>query len=573
MVEGVGQEDSALKPGKFPIAGAEFIKANAPEHKPPQILKRKKVKHAWDTEQESHSQAAWRAWGITATNPISLVANSSMVLQSLILEIRYTTDERKDDLFHEICPHYETLVERMNMGDKISSVTQKLAAESDPSKRQGLEKQLEKLKKKQLNPPTNAELLEEGLPAKDYDLRERIQDIAAQGGTIKRLYGEIEELQTQKNPDALQYETNKAGQDVNGLRVVRFAKDETPESYNFGKTSVYVLDGDAEKQFGCFDSRSMRFHKDVVIQAEITTPPSDYVKVSAGELQFQVREIGKHECADIPWTGENTKIYLGYEKLAARVAVEIDGERRTLGGLKPEIEMQLKGAGLLKRGNWTEIEASLSRQSTIATLKIDPANVVALAPKDQTHVPSHAETIAIVQQVLAETPTCSPGMEPNSSLSLDKVRMVDRLNDYCDHLPDQLDADRRREAIGQWMEGLETPKENQPKLDAFIAQEYENLVQVVSAQFRYKGCVEPGILPADHEDISVVLGERIQPAQLNQAGLTQLSEPEKPASQSQDNFFKRLKNDGLAQAPLEPVHLDPVQLDIELPPPNPAQPS
>ena len=88
-------QDSSIEPSVYPIAVKEFAQRTAPEIKPPQIIKQQKEKHSWQ-EGESHAEATWRAWGITADNPTGKVANAGMSLQSLALELKYAPEETKE---------------------------------------------------------------------------------------------------------------------------------------------------------------------------------------------------------------------------------------------------------------------------------------------------------------------------------------------------------------------------------------------------------------------------------------------------------------------------------------------
>lgn len=104
-------EQALIRPGDFPVAVAEIIDRNAPDRKPPEIVKQKKIKHAWDQEHESLSEATWRAWEITANNPTGKVANVGMILQSLALETQYIAAEQKEPLLVQISTHYKKLLE------------------------------------------------------------------------------------------------------------------------------------------------------------------------------------------------------------------------------------------------------------------------------------------------------------------------------------------------------------------------------------------------------------------------------------------------------------------------------
>ncbi|MBD1854795.1 MULTISPECIES: hypothetical protein [Leptolyngbya] len=104
-------EQALIRPGDFPVAVAEIIDRNAPDRKPPEVIKQQKVKHTWNQEQESLSEATWRAWEMTANNPTGKVANVSMILQSLALETQYIAAEQKEPLLVQISTHYKKLLE------------------------------------------------------------------------------------------------------------------------------------------------------------------------------------------------------------------------------------------------------------------------------------------------------------------------------------------------------------------------------------------------------------------------------------------------------------------------------
>jgi hypothetical protein len=104
-------EQALIYSGDFPVAVAEIIDRNAPDRKPPEIIKQQKVKHTWNQEQESLSEATWRAWEITANNPTGKVANVGIILQSLALETQYIATEQKEPLLVQISAHYKKLLE------------------------------------------------------------------------------------------------------------------------------------------------------------------------------------------------------------------------------------------------------------------------------------------------------------------------------------------------------------------------------------------------------------------------------------------------------------------------------
>ena len=108
-------QDSLIKQSVYPVAVKEFIERTAPAVKPPQIIKQQKEKHSWQ-EGESHSEATWRAWGVTADNPTGKVANAGMSLQSLALELEYAPDERKSVLLDQLSSHCSDLLEKVDAG-------------------------------------------------------------------------------------------------------------------------------------------------------------------------------------------------------------------------------------------------------------------------------------------------------------------------------------------------------------------------------------------------------------------------------------------------------------------------
>ncbi|MGB3766590.1 MAG: hypothetical protein WA947_08520, partial [Phormidesmis sp.] len=117
MIQQVEQgQESRLTPSKYPLAVKEFVEETAPDVKPPQINKQKKEKHPWQ-ESESQSAATWRAWGITADNPVGLVANAGMTLQALALEMQYAPPEKRERLVRQHSAHFEKLLEKVKAGE------------------------------------------------------------------------------------------------------------------------------------------------------------------------------------------------------------------------------------------------------------------------------------------------------------------------------------------------------------------------------------------------------------------------------------------------------------------------
>ena len=108
-------QDSPIKPSVYPVAVKEFIARTALAVKPPQIIKQQKEKHSWQ-EGESHSEATWRAWGVTADNPTGKVANAGMTLQSLALELKYAPDETRGALLNQVSGHCSNLLAKADAG-------------------------------------------------------------------------------------------------------------------------------------------------------------------------------------------------------------------------------------------------------------------------------------------------------------------------------------------------------------------------------------------------------------------------------------------------------------------------
>ena len=111
-------QDSSIESSVYPIAVKEFAQRTAPEVKPPQIIKQQKEKHSWQ-EEESHAEATWRAWGVTANNPTGKVANAGMSLQSLALELKYAPDERKETLLYQVSNHCSKLLTKVDAGKVV----------------------------------------------------------------------------------------------------------------------------------------------------------------------------------------------------------------------------------------------------------------------------------------------------------------------------------------------------------------------------------------------------------------------------------------------------------------------
>ena len=104
-------KDSRITPGAYPLVVKEFIEKNDPKVRPPQIAKRKKVKHSWK-KGESRAKATFRAARAVAADKIGEVANLSMVLQALASEMLYTPEEKQAGLLKQVAGHYAGLLKK-----------------------------------------------------------------------------------------------------------------------------------------------------------------------------------------------------------------------------------------------------------------------------------------------------------------------------------------------------------------------------------------------------------------------------------------------------------------------------
>jgi len=112
-------EQVLVTPADYPQAVTEFVERNAPDQKPPEVVKATKVKHEWNQGRESHSAATWQAWEQTAQNPTGMVANGGMTLQSLAMETIYSRDDRKEALLEEISAHHRKILNRVQAGKLV----------------------------------------------------------------------------------------------------------------------------------------------------------------------------------------------------------------------------------------------------------------------------------------------------------------------------------------------------------------------------------------------------------------------------------------------------------------------
>ena len=158
-------QDSLIEPSVYPIAVREFAQRTAPEIKPPQIIKQQKDKHFWQ-EGESHAEATWRAWGITADNPTGKVANAGMSLQSLALELKYAPDERQEMLLCQVSNHCSKLLIKIDTGKVVIPNDDWLVSQGfSPRYRERLEKTAIAVRKlnKYTNPQQRKELVQGSL--------------------------------------------------------------------------------------------------------------------------------------------------------------------------------------------------------------------------------------------------------------------------------------------------------------------------------------------------------------------------------------------------------------------------
>ena len=119
LIQQLISEQELVKPADYPRAVTEFVERNAPDRKPPDVVKAVKVKHEWNSDRESHSAATWRAWERTAQNPTGMVANVGMMMQSLAMETIYISVHRKEALLEEISAHHRKILARVQAGKLV----------------------------------------------------------------------------------------------------------------------------------------------------------------------------------------------------------------------------------------------------------------------------------------------------------------------------------------------------------------------------------------------------------------------------------------------------------------------
>ena len=190
-----GQEERIVA-GEYPLAVKEVIELNAPDVKPPQVNKQPKVKFPWE-EGETRSAATWRAAQTAADNPTGLVANSSMTLRALAIEMRQDAPpKQKEGLLRQVASHYTRL--------------------------------LRKAEKKELFIPNDVWLRKEGFKA--YDFSNRMREVASVG---KRLDQIKDSLQRQRLVnDTLDYASQILTDFVDGPNATNLqAAVDTPKNY------------------------------------------------------------------------------------------------------------------------------------------------------------------------------------------------------------------------------------------------------------------------------------------------------------------------------------------------------
>jgi ribonuclease HI len=147
--------DPRIAPADYPLAVREFIERNAPDKRPPEVVKAPKQKHPWHGG-ESHGQALWRAWAITADNPTGKVANTGIILQSFAWECLYCPPVQQEELLQTIGSQFSQLLRQAQSG--------------------------------RLKIPTNAELMNQGFPS--YDFLPRISEIVTGINALPTLAGQ-----------------------------------------------------------------------------------------------------------------------------------------------------------------------------------------------------------------------------------------------------------------------------------------------------------------------------------------------------------------------------------------------
>ncbi|MEM6453219.1 MAG: hypothetical protein AAF703_23240 [Cyanobacteria bacterium P01_D01_bin.105] len=108
--------ESRIVEGDYPLTVKEFTELTAPALRPPTVVKQAKELHPWRRAEESRSAAVWRAWQITANNPIGKVANSGMTLQAMALDLKYAPQSQQEALLSQVAAHYTKLLVKADAG-------------------------------------------------------------------------------------------------------------------------------------------------------------------------------------------------------------------------------------------------------------------------------------------------------------------------------------------------------------------------------------------------------------------------------------------------------------------------
>ena len=190
-----GQEERIVA-GEYPLAVKEVIELNAPDVKPPQVNKQPKVKFPWE-EGETRSAATWRAAQTAADNPTGLVANSSMTLRALAIEMRQDAPpKQKEGLLRQVASHYTRL--------------------------------LRKAEKRELFIPNDVWLRKEGFKA--YDFSNRMRDVASVGKRLDQIKDPLQRQRLVKN--TLDYASQILTDFVDGPNAANLqAAVDTPKNY------------------------------------------------------------------------------------------------------------------------------------------------------------------------------------------------------------------------------------------------------------------------------------------------------------------------------------------------------
>jgi hypothetical protein len=104
-------------PEHFPLAVREFLVQNRPENKSLPIPKAKKILHPM-LSGEARSSSIARAWAKTAENPVGIVANLSMVLESLSQNITYTEPGQRKAILGKVVQAFQKIDPSVILSDE-----------------------------------------------------------------------------------------------------------------------------------------------------------------------------------------------------------------------------------------------------------------------------------------------------------------------------------------------------------------------------------------------------------------------------------------------------------------------